>query len=106
MMVMMMTASICIFNNFPFAPCRFYQKTTHLLIRRAPFGRLCREILLEKHPQAVQFRWHRQALECIQEAAEAFLVAFLSDANLAAIHAKRVTLMIKDMLLIRTLKQL
>ena len=86
--------------------CRYYQRSTHLLLRRAPFGRICREILLDKHPHAIEFRWHRQALECLQEAAEAFLVSFLSDSNLAALHAKRVTLMVRDMHLIKTLRQL
>ena len=33
----------------------------------------------------------------LQEAAEAFLIRLLEDTNLCAIHAKRVTMMPKDM---------
>ena len=59
---------------------------------------------MEKHPFAHQFRWQVEALECLQEAAEAYMVHFLSDANLAALHAKRVTLMIRDIQLIKVLR--
>jgi histone H3/H4 len=83
---------------------KYYQKITHLLIRRGPFGRLCRGILLEKHPKAHDFRWQGEALECLQEAAEAYVVHFLADANLAAHHAKRVTLMVRDLELIKALR--
>ena len=33
---------------------------------------------------------------CPQEAAEAYIVSLMEDANLCAIHAKRVTIMPKD----------
>ena len=55
-------------------------------------------------PTAEPMRWQRAALECIQEAAEAFVVSFLSDANLAAHHAGRVTLMVKDVRLVYMVK--
>ena len=47
---------------------RRYQKSTELLIRKAPFQRLCRDIahgLGEKG-----FRWQGSALQALQEAAE------------------------------------
>ena len=40
----------------------------------------------------------------IQTAAEAFLIGLFEDANLCAIHAKRVTIMPKDMALARRLR--
>ena len=40
----------------------------------------------------------------LQEAAEAYLVRLFEDSNLAAIHAKRVTIMPKDIQLARRLR--
>ena len=40
----------------------------------------------------------------LQEAAEAYLVGLFKDANLAAIHAKRVTIMPKDIQLARRIR--
>ena len=37
-------------------------------------------------------RWQSQAIQALQEAAEAFLVHLFEDTNLCAIHAKRVTI--------------
>jgi len=81
-----------------------YQRTTDLLIRRASFARGVREILVYRHPCGLDFRWQRAAIECLQEAAEAYLVHFIGDANLLALHAKRVTLMPKDMRLLQILR--
>eukprot|EP00877_Chromochloris_zofingiensis_P014161 jgi/Chrzof1/899/Cz01g32340.t1 len=50
---------------------RKYQKSTELLIKRAPFQRLVREITQHHHKE---YRWKVDALEAMQEAAEAFLV--------------------------------
>ncbi|GLC39727.1 hypothetical protein PLESTM_000933300 [Pleodorina starrii] len=77
---------------------RKYQKTTDLLIRRLPFQRLVREIANKGAPGGqTEFRWRSDALEALQEAAESYLVSMMEDCNLAAIHAKRVTIMPKDM---------
>ena len=73
-----------------------------LLIRRSPFARLVREILRDIHPST--FMWQLAAVECLQEAAEAYLIHFMSDAYLCSIHAKRVTLMPRDFQLIRRLR--
>lgn len=83
---------------------KLYQRSTHLLIRKAPFARLVRELLVTRHPDGMKFRWQQAAIECLQEACEAFLVCLLSDAYLCSLHAKRVTLMPRDVQLIRRLR--
>ena len=40
-------------------------------------------------------RWQAEALMALQEACEHYLVHLFEDANLCAIHAKRVTIMVK-----------
>lgn len=42
----------------------------------------------------------------LQEAVEAYMVGLFEDCNLCAIHAKRVTIMPRDMLLARRLRRL
>jgi histone H3 len=80
---------------------RKYQKSTELLIRKLPFQRLVREI-------AQNFRcdvkFQSTALLALQEASEAYLVGLFEDTNLAAIHAKRVTILPKDMQLARRIR--
>ncbi|KAI9183973.1 centromeric DNA-binding histone H3-like protein cse4 [Blastocladiella emersonii ATCC 22665] len=82
---------------------RKYQKTTDLLLRRLPFSRLVREITDDLMPTQ-QFRWQASALGALQEAAESYIVHLMEDANLCAIHAKRVTLMTKDLHLARRIR--
>jgi histone H3 len=72
---------------------RKYQKSSKLLIRKAPFQRLVQEIA---HDIQSDLRFQSSAVMAIQEAAEAFLVGLFEDTNLCAIHAKRVTIMTKD----------
>lgn len=71
-----------------------------------PFQRLVREICQYILPFSVarELRWQSQAIMALQEAAEAFLVHLFEDTNLCAIHAKRVTIMQKDMQLARRLR--
>ena len=80
---------------------RKFQKSTDLLIRKLPFQRVVREI-------AQQFksdlRFQSQAILALQEASEAYLVGLFEDTNLCAIHAKRVTIMPKDMQLARRIR--
>ncbi|CAB4014222.1 histone H3 [Paramuricea clavata] len=83
---------------------RHLQKTTHLLIRKMPFVRVVRELARKYATGPVELRWQVPALECMQEAAEAFLVRLFEDANLCAIHAKRVTIMPKDIHLARRIR--
>ncbi|XP_036379102.1 histone H3, embryonic-like [Megalops cyprinoides] len=65
--------------------CR-YQKSTELLIHKLPF------------------QWLSSAVMALQEASEAYLVGLFEDTNLCAIHAKRVTIMPKDILLARCIR--
>jgi len=80
---------------------RKYQKTANLLIRMRPFQRLVREIAAVRMPEA---RFQSAALLALQEAAEAYLVGVFEDTNLCAVHAKRVTIMPKDMQLARRIR--
>jgi histone H3/H4 len=80
---------------------RRYQKTTELLIRRLPFQRVVREIAMDLKAEV---RFQSSALEALQEAAEAYLVCLFEDTNLCAIHAKRVTIMAKDMQLAQRMR--
>ena len=77
---------------------RKYQKTTALLIHKHPFQRLVREIAQVRRPD---LRFQSAAVMALQEASEAYLVQLFENANLCAIHAKRVTIMPKDMQLAR-----
>jgi len=80
---------------------RRYQKSTELLIRKLPFQRLVREIAQEFK---TDLRFQGSAVLALQEAAEAYLVGLFEDTNLAAIHAKRVTIMPKDIQLARRIR--
>ncbi|KAL3146538.1 5-hydroxytryptamine receptor 4 [Trebouxia sp. C0010 RCD-2024] len=107
---------------------RKYQKSTELLIRKLPFQRLVREIAQDFktgvcHASVAAFgcqhvrnslnvvafvcadlRFQSSAVLALQEAAEAYLVSLFEDTNLCAIHAKRVTIMPKDIQLARRIR--
>ena len=80
---------------------RRYQKSTELLCRKKPFSRLIREVCDQFR---VNMRWQMYAILALQEAAEYFLVGLMEDTNLCAIHAKRVTIMPKDIQLARRIR--
>ncbi len=80
---------------------RRYQKSTDLLLRKAPFARLVRELMQDFK---ADLRVQASAFEAFQEAAEAYLVGLFEDANLCAIHAKRVTILPKDIQLARRIR--
>ncbi|KAH0716101.1 hypothetical protein KY284_009006 [Solanum tuberosum] len=80
---------------------RKYQKSTELLIRKLPFQRLVREIAQDFK---TDLRFQSHAVLALQEAAEAYLVGLFEDTNLCAIHAKRVTIMPKDIQLARRIR--
>src|SRR4051794_29923608 len=99
---------------------RRYQKSTELLIRKLSFQRLVREIAqdfkvclydagmlrMSAHDTVDQtdLRFQSSAVMALQEASEAYLVSLFEDTNLAAIHAKRVTIQPKDLALARRLR--
>jgi histone H3 len=88
---------------------RRYQHGTELLIRKAPFSRLVREITidiqkgLDKDRDRVD-RWTGEAVGALQEASEAYTTTLFEDTNLLTIHSKRVTVMPKDMILVRRIR--
>ena len=55
-------------------------------------------------PAEGEKRWQVEALMALQEACEAYLVHLFEDSNLCAIHAKRVTIMVKDIQLARRIR--
>ena len=81
---------------------RRYQKSTELLIRKGPFRRLIRQVMNDMFGD--NFRIQNGAVNALQEAVEAYMVGFFEDTNLCAIHAKRVTIMPRDMQLARRLR--
>ena len=86
-----------------------YQKSTDLLIRKLPFLRLYREILGDERPEewkdkGIQARVTGASALALQEASEAYLVGLFEDTNVCAIHAKRVTIMPKDIQLARRIR--
>ena len=83
---------------------RRYQKTTDLLIRKAPFQRLVRELLDDVQATIEVERCTGSSILALQEAAKAHLVGVKEDTNLVALHAKRVTIMPKDIQLARRIR--
>jgi len=101
---------------------RRYQKSTELLLRKLPFQRLVREIAQVRFCKTccvdlvllnlfflfqdfkTDLRFQSSAIAALQEAAEAYLVGLFEDTNLCAIHAKRVTIMPKDIQLARRIR--
>merc|ERR1712196_279862 len=80
---------------------RRFQKSTELLILKLPFQRLVREIASDFK---TDLRFQSSAVLVLQEAPEAYMVGLFEDTNLCAIHAKRVTIMPKDIQLARRIR--
>ena len=80
---------------------RRFQKTTELLIRKAPFQRVVRQIA-QKYKKDVRFQ--STAVLALQEASKAYMVGMFEDTNLAGLHAKRVTILPRDLALARRLR--
>ena len=78
-----------------------YQKSSDLLIPKLPFQRLVRDI---SSNYKTDLKFKSDALGAMQEACEAYLVGLFEDANLCAVHAKRVTIMPKDIQLSRRIR--
>ena len=81
---------------------RKYQKSTEMLCRNTPFRRLVKEIM---HEFNTNMRLQEKAAVALQEGAEAYLAGLFTDGNLEALHAKRVTLMPKDIKIARTIRR-
>ncbi|EFC48882.1 histone H3, partial [Naegleria gruberi] len=93
---------------------RKYQKSTRNLIPRASLIRLIKQVtaeLSEKIPYIRQLagegaiRWRKDALAALHSAAEDFLHEFLTLSNYATLHAKRVTLMGRDLKLVQNINR-
>ena len=84
-----------------------YQKSTDLLIRKAPFQRLVRQIYGDiesvSHLKGEK-RWQGSSILALQEASEAYHVGLFEDTNLCALHSKRKTIMPKDIQLARRIR--
>ena len=80
---------------------RRYQKSTDLLIRKAPFQRLVREVAQDFKSDC---RFQSSAIGALQESSEAYNIGLFEDTNLCTIHAKRVTIMPKDIQLARRIR--
>merc|ERR1712146_40743 len=80
---------------------RKYQRSTDLLLRKLPFQRLVKDLA---HERSSELRFQSSALMALQESAEAYLVGLFEDTNLCAIHARRVTIMVRDIKLARRIR--
>lgn len=80
---------------------RTLQRTTEMCIKKLPFARLVRDLTPIFHSDV---RWSTAGLSALQEATEAYLTCLFEDANLCAIHAKRITIMPKDIRLARRIR--
>ena len=78
-----------------------YQKFTGFLIKKLPFQRLVWEITIDV---AQEMQFQSSVLLALQEAAKAYLVGLFEDTNLCAIHARRVTILSKDIQLARRIR--
>lgn len=83
---------------------RVLQQQTNLLVPKLPFARLVQEVAQELAPHGVRFQ--SAALMALQEAAEIYLVQFLEDSYSCALHARRVTLLPRDMALVQFLRRI
>jgi histone H3 len=93
---------VCVYLQVALREIRQYQKSTVLLLRKLPFQRLVREIAGQQ--SSLTLRFQGSAVLALQEAAESYLVGLFEDTNLCAIHARRVTIMPKDIQLARRIR--
>lgn len=92
---------------------KHYQSTVNLQFQKVPFQRLVRDLCIAVKEEEMDggglgegggLRFESQALVALQEAAEEYIVGLFEDANLCAMHAKRVTVMPRDMQLSRRIR--
>lgn len=82
---------------------KFQDKNTHYEINKKAFSLVCQEILDAYYP-GEDYHFSIFAFYALQEAAEDYLIGLFEDSYLCTLHAKRVTLMKKDMTLARKLR--
>ena len=80
-----------------------FQKNNELSINKVAFQRLIKDIVEEFAPD-MRYRFSLQAFQALHVASEDYLIALFEDSYLCALHAKRVTLMKKDMILARRIR--
>ena len=80
---------------------KWYQSNTELLIRRLPFQRIVQEIAQSIRADLC---FQSTAIIALQEAGEAFLVGLSEQANHCTIHAKCITVMLKDIQLVQNIR--
>jgi histone H3/H4 len=90
-------------RNKPLKRIMEKKNTEELCIRKLPFQRLVKDIVLAYNYEE-PFRFTPHALQALHVASEDYLVALFEDSYLCALHAKRVTLMKKDMVLARRIR--
>ena len=85
---------------------RKYQKSVDLLIPMVSFQRLVREIVQDicRDRHIEKKRIQSTALLALQEASEHYLVKLFQNSQLAAIHGNRVTVLPRDIQLVRYFK--
>ncbi|CAG9322295.1 unnamed protein product [Blepharisma stoltei] len=82
---------------------RKYQSSTELLLGKKAFKKLLLDVSLGLTKDS-SLKWSKLAVEAMQHSAEDFLVGLFEDSNLCSLHAKRVTLLVKDMQLARRIR--
>ncbi|PAV89882.1 hypothetical protein WR25_12153 [Diploscapter pachys] len=80
---------------------RKFQKTSDLIIPRAPFYKVVRDITTKF---GTDLRFQGLALECLHEAAEHYLVGLFEEVNLRAIFERHIIDMPKDIDLVRRIR--
>lgn len=93
---------------------RQYQKTTDFLMRKGPLQRIIREKLAalsekralawtDKTKPCLPLRIRKGCLPLLQEATERYIVELYEDAYKTSLHAKRITLMDRDIDLLQSI---
>ena len=78
-----------------------YQSNTDTLSRKLPFQRVVREIT---QGNRADLCFQSTAIMALQESGETFLMGLLEQSNLCMIHVKSVTIMPKDVQLVRQIR--
>jgi histone H3 len=84
---------------------RQYQRSTDLLIPKLPFQRAVRA-MVEQKLNKYDTRFQASSLLALQEALEAYMAGIFEDAVVAQIHAKRMTLLTKDLDMVTRIRRL